>query len=1515
VFERSARLVSAPAPQHAPPDAKPIPAAALAQRLARARSLALAVALLAIASAAAVHEALPAARSSAPVAAHLRGLTRAGLLGLPLAAQGPVSQALGESPSYLVRRTATGLLAESPDQGLSLAFSSSGVSVSSGAAHLGLRLRGIGFGSSLIQLSSATPTAHANRVRYVHPGLEEWYANGPIGLEQGFTIARAPSARGSGPLALALALSGNTHALLARDGNSVAFTRRRSPVLRYGGLAAVDAAGRTLHAWLALARGRLLLNVDTRGAHYPLRIDPLLQQGEKLTAVHGGESGRGLFGFSVALSSDGNTALIGGPADNASKGAAWVFTRTEGKWTQQGEKLTGATGGFGFSVALSSEGNTALIGARGEPPGGAVYVFTRSAGKWTQQGGKLTGGEEIGSGLFGQSVALSSDGNTALIGGPCDGHTEVSTTCVGAVWVFTRSGEKWTQQGAKLTGSGEIERGLFGNAVALSADGNTAVVGGPGDNKEVGAVWVFTRSGEKWNQQGEKLTGEKGVNELFGQSVAVSENGNTALIGAPGGKGAGVTFVFTRSGEKWTQQGKALAGSGAVGGESLFGISVSLSANGNTALIGARRDNGNVGATWVFTRSGEAWSQQGGKLVGGGETGAGQFATAVALSSDGNTALVGGSEDYVGVGAAWAFTRTGENWTQQGEKLTGGDETDTGQLGRSLALSSDGNTALIGGPDDNAKVGAAWVFTRSGGVWSEQAKLTASGESGEGEFGLNVALSSDGNTAVIGGPADNGRVGAAWVFTRSGGKWEQQGGKLTAGGESGKGEFGLGTALSADGNTALIGGPEDNANVGAAWVFTRSGAVWTQQGEKLTGAGEVGKAGFGLGAALSSDGNTALIGGGSDNVGPFEGVGAAWVFTRSGGKWTQQGEKLTGGGEVGKGNFGESVALSSDGNSAVMGGALDNGEVGAAWVFVRSGAKWTQQGEKLTGAGEIGKGEFGFGVALSSDGSTALIGGLGDNGEVGAAWMFTRSGETWSQQGAKVTGSGETGKGFFGWQVALSEDASTALIGGPLDNGSIGAVWVLVSSPAVKTQPATEVKDVSASFNATVNPHGEEVTKCEFEYGTSTAYGKTATCTPAPGKGESSVATSAAIASLSANTVYHFRISATNAKGTNVGADQNFTTLATSATAETKEASKPAKASVGGLSVEASGGTGKVTIGPYGSNIGGPPLIKGTGVYIQVYHATGASFQKIQYTDCELGGAKSIWWENPATGWEAIPEPVAVYKESPGPPCITVTATESTKPSVAQLKDPRHRGGPAGNQEYGKCEPAKRGRYSEGACLTISEKKGKPKGKFEWFPDPVTCFAQKKGRYADPGCTAVSEKKGKPKGKFEKAANTFTGTSGAMKLEIHGSQPLECESSSFQGELIAAKIATETITFSGCHQQSNKCQTPGAQTGTIRTPPLESYTYEEGGKYFAVLAGNPVMSFVCAGAQYTLRGALSGEITRGFNAMGTSSESVFKQSVGEQKLITEDQQGVQEAILTETAVRTDAQATELKTRP
>jgi hypothetical protein len=322
-------------------------------------------------------------------------------------------------------------------------------------------------------------------------------------------------------------------------------------------------------------------------------------------------------------------------------------------------------------------------------------------------------------------------------------------------------------------------------------------------------------------------------------------------------------------------------------------------------------------------------------------------------------------------------------------------------------------------------------------------KLVGTGAVGKSYQGTSVAISGDGNTVIVGGPHDNSDTGAVWIFTQSTGVWTQQGSKLLGTGALGIASYGYAVALSADGNIAIVGGGADDGNKGAIWVFTRSGGVWIQQGSKLIGTGAVGNSWQGSSVAVSADGNTVIEGGYEDNS--FQ--GAVWIFTRNGGVWTQQGPKLVGTGVIGYTSQGHSVAISSDGNTVIESGDVDNNFIGAVWVFTRSGGVWTQQGPKKVGSGFIGLTYEGSSVAISSDGNTAIVGGGGDNNRIGATWVFTRSGSVWTQQGSKLVGSGVVGIAAQGTAAVVSSDGNTAFVGGTNDNSSAGAVWVFVNPP------------------------------------------------------------------------------------------------------------------------------------------------------------------------------------------------------------------------------------------------------------------------------------------------------------------------------------------------------------------------------------------------------------------------------------------------------------------------------------
>ncbi len=369
------------------------------------------------------------------------------------------------------------------------------------------------------------------------------------------------------------------------------------------------------------------------------------------------------------------------------------------------------------------------------------------------------------------------------------------------------------------------------------------------------------------------------------------------------------------------------------------------------------------------------------------------------------------------------------------QKILASDGASYDSFGYSVAVS--GNTALVGAYNDdvggNSNRGSAYVFVRSGATWSEQAHLTASDGASNDYFGYSVALSGD--TALVGAYQDqvgvNVKQGSVYVFVRSGTAWTQQA-KLTASDGAAGDLFGSSVALSGD--TALVGAYMDNASgaQGSAYVFTRSGTTWTQQA-KLTASDGATSDYFGISVGLSSD--TALVGAYKDDVGTRTDQGSAYVFVRSGTNWTQQ-AKLTASDGVTSAWFGYSASLAGD--TALIGAYQDpvngNANRGSAYVFVRSGTTWTQQA-KLTASDGGSYDEFGYSVALSGD--TALVGAHHDNvggmGQ-GSAYVFARSGTTWTQQ-TKLTASDGAASDLFGDSVALSGD--TALVGA--DGDDVGA--------------------------------------------------------------------------------------------------------------------------------------------------------------------------------------------------------------------------------------------------------------------------------------------------------------------------------------------------------------------------------------------------------------------------------------------------------------------------------------------
>lgn len=357
-------------------------------------------------------------------------------------------------------------------------------------------------------------------------------------------------------------------------------------------------------------------------------------------------------------------------------------------------------------------------------------------------------------------------------------------------------------------------------------------------------------------------------------------------------------------------------------------------------------------------------------------------------------------------------------------------------FGASVAVSTDGLTVIVGAPNAASYHGNAVVFTRLNNTWTREQTLTSPGTNVD-SFGISVALSSDGNTAIVGAFQEY-----AIVFVRSGGVWTAQQTLTDTSGAAGD-QFGRAVALSSDGNTAIIGAAFDdvgaNANQGSAVIFTRSGGTWTRQ-QKISPFISAADDGFGYSVALSADGNTALIGAPWDNIGANTDQGSAFIFTRSGGTWTEQ-QAISQSTGAANDNFGWAVSLSSDGNTAIVGAYRDdvgaNADQGSATIFTRTSGVWTQT-QTLTHASGAANDWFGHSVALSATGNIAIIGErLSDNpgGNAGSVIIFNKINSVWVEQNTIYPLAGNAN---LGYSVALSNSGNTAILGAI--NGVVSSV-------------------------------------------------------------------------------------------------------------------------------------------------------------------------------------------------------------------------------------------------------------------------------------------------------------------------------------------------------------------------------------------------------------------------------------------------------------------------------------------
>ncbi len=372
--------------------------------------------------------------------------------------------------------------------------------------------------------------------------------------------------------------------------------------------------------------------------------------------------------------------------------------------------------------------------------------------------------------IFGRSVAISADGSTMVLGSPYAAVSGKSQQ--GSAYVFRWNGSSWVEM--KLAASDGEANDNFGGDVAVSADGNTVVMGATGDDSGKGSAYVFRWNGSSWMQK--KLTASEGAaNDAFGASVAVSEDGDVVIVGASYddvdlNSDQGSVYVYRWNGSSWVET-KITASDGLA--SDYFGCSVSVSSDGNIIVVGAHGDDDkgtDSGSAYVYRWNGSSWV--GTKLLASDGTGSDYFGMSVSVSADGNTVAVGAYMDDdmgSGSGSVYVYRWNGSSWAQI--KITAGDGVAGDGLGNSVAVSADGAMIAVGSPWNDimgANSGAAYVYRWNGSSYEQVRKLNAEDGLADDRFGQEVAVSQDGAAVVVGAYWDdvgsNSNQGSAWIF-------------------------------------------------------------------------------------------------------------------------------------------------------------------------------------------------------------------------------------------------------------------------------------------------------------------------------------------------------------------------------------------------------------------------------------------------------------------------------------------------------------------------------------------------------------------------------------------------------------------------------------------------------------------------------------------------------------------------------------------------------------------------------
>lgn len=390
---------------------------------------------------------------------------------------------------------------------------------------------------------------------------------------------------------------------------------------------------------------------------------------------------------------------------------------------------------------------------------------------------KLTASDKATNHLFGYGVAVDSTGTRVAVGAPS--AVNGSAVATGAVYIFVRntSNNTWSQE-AKFWPSAGVSGDGFGNEVSMDSTGTRVVSGSPSEavsgTSGVGAVYVFTRSGTTWTQEQRIPCNDVTLNANFGQASSISADGTRLISGSWSlTNNSGYAYIYRRSGTTWTLDQRINASD--IATNMFFGYSFDIDETGTRVIVGAyNASNGttNTGAAYVFLRSGTTWTQEQ-KLTPASGVSADEFGFCVSIDSAGTRVAVGSKgRDFGGTsnaGSVFVYTRSGSTWSAEAEFSHSDRATGDGLGTNKVQITPNGNYILVGCRLKNGREGAAYIFSRTGTSWTQSKKYTASSVSSNSDYGMSVAIASDGSRCVISQYADDPsgiqNAGSVYVYS------------------------------------------------------------------------------------------------------------------------------------------------------------------------------------------------------------------------------------------------------------------------------------------------------------------------------------------------------------------------------------------------------------------------------------------------------------------------------------------------------------------------------------------------------------------------------------------------------------------------------------------------------------------------------------------------------------------------------------------------------------------------------